>query len=163
MPLWGHRDRAAPQGSSQASPPHWGTRALHFYRWKLGSGLETLLDEWTCQNMETHGAGGTLDLQEQGWEFIQQLEFVVLSQEERESLKSQRWFGFLNWKSRNLQLESPEVPGRAGEASLQVESSCTHIAARDLGQCISRFLSKGLFFYYLLNLELWGEGGEKTC
>lgn len=35
------------------------------------------------------------------------------------------------------------------------------IAVWNLGQCISRFLSKGLFFYYLLNLKLWGEGGEK--
>lgn len=49
-----------------------------------------VLDEWTCQNMEKNGAGGTLDLQEQGWEFIQQLEFVVLSQEQTESIKSQR-------------------------------------------------------------------------
>lgn len=33
-----------------------------------------MLDEWTCHNIEENGAGGTLDLQKRGREFIQQLE-----------------------------------------------------------------------------------------
>lgn len=81
---------------------------MHFYKCKVGNAF----DEWTCQNMETDGAGGTLDLQEQGWEFVE------LSQEQREGASGGRDdLVFLNWKSRNVQLESPEVPGRAGKAA----------------------------------------------
>lgn len=76
--------------------------------------------------METDGAGGTLDLQERGWEFIQQLEFVVLSQEQRERASRARddlvsltgRAGMCSWRAQKCQAERGRLL-----ASLQVESS----------------------------------------
>lgn len=71
-----------------------------------------------------------------------------------------------------MQLKTKEVPDRGTGGGKAVGFSAVRFARRkvtapiavwNLGQCISRFLSKGLFFYYLLNWKLWGEGREKTC
>lgn len=89
---------------------------MHFYKCKVGNAF----DEWTCQNMETDGAGGTLDLQEQGREFVE------LSQEQREGASGGRddlvsltgRAGMCSWRAQKCQAERGRLL-----ASLQVESS----------------------------------------